>query len=658
MMDSENIYRPIGERSIRLLEIVPALPDEQIECVLTTVHNIEDTPNFDALSYVWGESLSAEPILCNGIRVTVTQNLHEALKYLRPLPSWESVQTWSTKHDLYSSRHVWRSFCRNRYEQQENTMLLRIPVWIDAICINQDDLNERANQVKLMRTIYQTTSTVKARTDPHVMSLRGPIMSQVRRIAPRHHMETYGSMPVVLSFIAQALRNMEAQPTPLVSLRPLEDSEYRNLVYGLPPPSAREWKAFREFLSNPWFQKIWVVQEVVLARKAVVVLGNWHVDWDAVGKATTWFEAKGYAMPRTMRYVLDDPKDLLPITGASILWQMHSIPGKRVPLLALLKDFRSRHASQDVDRLYAALGLAQETEDSHFKGLHALLEPDYSKSLEDVYRDLTIYLIIENGSLAVISYVDNFKMLSLTLPSWVPDWRVAKASSEIWNAQETCSFCADLNQPLSLSFGEDLNSLSLEGLKVDVVRFYGDKLISHGFGFETYTQELDFVQGAWNLAKSVLQSAEPSNSHTVRERFCDFISTILTHDTSLSLDGIMDDASQWLSKHLSGQFPGVNSKWFGNKRADPGRFHDAFVRACTDKRFFITGEGRMGIGPEFMKENDDVVILFGAKVPFIIRRFGSRYTLIGECYVAGMMNGEPVEQWKSSGGARDKFDIY
>ncbi|KAI1281147.1 heterokaryon incompatibility protein-domain-containing protein [Xylaria sp. FL0933] len=650
MADSDSIYSSLEESSIRLLEIVPALPDEQIECVLTTIHEIEDAPSFEALSYVWGESLSPDPILCNGIRVTVTQNLHEALKYLRPLPSWESVHIWSTKHELHSSRHVWRSFARNRYEQQENTMLLRIPVWIDAICINQNDLSERAQQVKMMRQIYQTASTVKiwlgkeqklaTATSVAEREARASLTplaqaGTVRRLAPRHHLETYGSMPVVLSFLAQALRNMEAKPNSLVSLRPLEDSEHRNLVYGLPPPSAKEWKAFREFLSNPWFQRIWVVQEVVLARKAVVVLGNWHMDWDAVGKATTWFESKGYAMPRTMRYVLNDPKDLLPVTGASILWQMHCIPNKRVPLLALLKDFRYRVSSQDVDRLYAALGLAQETEGSRFEGLHSLLEPDYSKPLEDVFRDLTIYLIIEHGSLDVLSYV--------------PDWRVTKASSEIWNAQKTFPFCADMNQPLSLSFGEDLNNLSLEGLKVDQARFYGDKLISYGFGFETYSQELDFVQGAWNLAKSSSQSAEPANGSTVRRRFCNFISTILTHDAKLGLDEIMDDASEWLSKHLPGQFPG---------RADPGRFHDAFVRVCTGKRFFITREGRMGIGPEPMKENDDIVILFGAKVPFIIRRLGSRYTLIGECYVSGLMNGEPVERWKSAGGACDRFHIY
>lgn len=86
-MNSENIYHPLEKKSIRLLGIVPALPDEQIECVLTTIHSIEDTPDFEALSYVWGETISPHSILCNGVRMTVTQNLEEALRYLRPLPS-------------------------------------------------------------------------------------------------------------------------------------------------------------------------------------------------------------------------------------------------------------------------------------------------------------------------------------------------------------------------------------------------------------------------------------------------------------------------------------------------------------------------------------------------------------------------------------------
>ncbi|TGJ86809.1 hypothetical protein E0Z10_g1990 [Xylaria hypoxylon] len=360
-------------------------------------------------------------------------------------------------------------------------------------------------------------------------------------------------------------------------------------------------------------------------------------------------------MPRTMKYVLHNPQDLLPITHVAELWQMHELPNKRVPLLDLMKNFRSRYAGQGVDKVYAALGLAQET-DSDRKEFHTLLEPDYNKPLQDVYRDLAVFLIIEYGSLLILSHVDRSPTQSPTWPTWVPDWRLPKASSEIWTREQS-SFCADGDEPLSLSFDQDFNGLVLEGLCVDVVRFYGDKLKSYGFGFETYLQELEFVEGAWNLAKAS-RNDEDTSHHVAREHLYTFISTLLAHDNERDLERVMDDAAQWISEHLSKQFPGLGPKWFGGKRGDPGRFHEALVRVCTDKRFFITRDGRMGIGPESMKEGDEVAILFGAKVPFVLRRSGPIYILIGECYIAGMMKGEPVERWKKPGVDCHKFRIH
>ncbi|KAI1329862.1 heterokaryon incompatibility protein-domain-containing protein [Xylariaceae sp. FL0255] len=683
MSNSESIYRALGKRSIRLLEIVPALPDEQIECALTVVHNIEEAPAFEALSYVWGEALSPEPIICNGLRITVTQNLLEALRYLRPLPEWESVQTWSTKHSLHSSRHVWRSFAKNRYEQQENATSFHQPFWVDALCINQDDLDERADQVKLMRNIYQKASTTKIwlgkgdlpasdvpvtvgdaiseqnSLPPHLRNGGGssqqltPINKLHRALAPRHHMEVYGSMPIVLTFLAQALRNLDVKPSSLRSVRS-SDLKYGNSVYGLPSPSAREWKVFRQFLENPWFRRIWIVQEAVLSKNPIVVLGNWHVKWDAMGKALAWYETKGFGMPRTMKYIPKDLKDLLPVAPASSLWQMSQSPTKRVPLLTLLKDFRSRLAGQDVDKLYAALGLAQEMEDHGLTEFHVLVEPDYNKRIEDVYRDLAIFLIIEHGSLLVLSHVDRSPTEASNWPSWVPDWRVPKASSEIWNScHERSSFCADGNEPLSMDVGQDFNTLSLEGLFVDVVRFYGDKLRSYGPGFDTHSQEPDFVHSAWNLAKSTMQ-----DSDGIKKQVRAFIATLITNDTTHKLDAMMEAAARWLSKHLPGHFSKIGVSWFGERGADPGHFHDAFVRACIEKRFFITRDGRMGIGPESMKEGDSIVILFGAKVPFIIRSLGPRHTIIGECYVSNIMRGEFLEQWKITGQPRTRFEIY
>lgn len=249
-MDTNSIYQSIGDNAIRLLSLRPGFPSETIECVLMTIENVEEAPPYEAISYVWGTELAEEPIICNGTSMPVTKNLFDALKHLRPFPNWDSVVPWSTKHPLHTSRRpAWSNFARNRNEQREN-MNAQTLVWIDALCINQEDIEERANQVKLMRRIYEKAAMVKiwlGKGDPIVLTGNASA-----------HIGRFGSVPVVLSFIAQALRNIQAGTNRMAMTKPAEDSVHRNLSYGLPIPSAKEWSIVRVFFSNPWFQRVWV----------------------------------------------------------------------------------------------------------------------------------------------------------------------------------------------------------------------------------------------------------------------------------------------------------------------------------------------------------------------------------------------------------------
>lgn len=66
----------------------------------------------------------------------------------------------------------------------------------------------------------------------------------------------------------------------------------------------------------------------------------------------------------------------------------------------------------------------------------------------------------------------------------------------------------------------------------------------------------------------------------------------------------------------------------------------------------------MGIGPETIERDDMVVILFGGKVPYVIRELGEgKYSFIGECYVPGLMAGEAVEQWKTNESQAEFFNL-
>jgi len=109
-------------RQIRLVHILPGIWDDPISCQLHTA-SLDSSLTYQALSYVWGDPKVTKPISLHGSIFSVTLNLHVALRRLRC-----AIDT-------------------------------RI-IWIDALCINQRDIDERTQQVVLMSSIYQGCSEV------------------------------------------------------------------------------------------------------------------------------------------------------------------------------------------------------------------------------------------------------------------------------------------------------------------------------------------------------------------------------------------------------------------------------------------------------------------------------------------------------------------
>ncbi|KAG4442480.1 hypothetical protein IFR05_002032 [Cadophora sp. M221] len=109
-----------NRREIRLISLLPGKLFDPIAVALAPFSlDDEDTPAYEALSYVWGETSDPQNIELNWVTFPVTANLYMALQFLR-IPSG-----------------------------------IRI-LWVDAICINQDDVEERNNQVSLMGSIYSS----------------------------------------------------------------------------------------------------------------------------------------------------------------------------------------------------------------------------------------------------------------------------------------------------------------------------------------------------------------------------------------------------------------------------------------------------------------------------------------------------------------------
>ncbi|KAI1453199.1 heterokaryon incompatibility protein-domain-containing protein [Annulohypoxylon moriforme] len=682
-MPNQRVYEPIGPEAIRLLLIAPGFASGTINCTLITIEDRNNAPEYDAISYVWGTEISDEPIMCNGNRVTVTKNLIKAMRYLRPLPNWDSVITWPKDHQLHSSRNAWGSFAINRQEEQQHSISQQErPIWIDALCINQADTAEKENQVKRMHEIFADAVNVKIWLGEANDSYRADSL-RLRALKPKGlpsltqqvHIGQYGRMPVVLAFIAQALRNVDAGGDYLTASRADTNIAYRNLVHGFPISDAIEWEILRDFFDNPWFERIWVVQEVVHAKRAVAIQGDWQIEWQALGKAATWFQAHGFALPADIQFI-GEKRDLLPISKVAAMWH---ITENRRPLLRMLRELRGRKATLKVDKVYAAYSLAEETvyiRDNN-RTFDPLIEPTYDpKRVEEVYPNVVRFLVIYHGNLAALSHAGGIQgVTTSSCPSWVPDWNQPKISTElVSDNRDESPYNANGDEHLFMGDSTDPTCLSVKGIRVSdgSIRAYGDKLISYGFRHTSYKEEHDFVKSAWNLvvhltrrynASGDLEIYRPENiPHT-------FVSTLSAglNETKQPIDedsDFLDDAADWLLQQFGGQIPvsGIGKKWrLPNamwKYSSSGRFRGVFTRVCLHRRFFLTTGNLMGIGPETMERNDIVVILFGGKVPYVVRELGEgKYSFIGECYVPGLMTGEAVEQWKKSGHNAEFFNL-
>jgi len=216
-------YRPLNtaRREIRLLVLHPSeniLDPFSYSCTLTHVSKDED-PSYEALSYVWGSEANRQNVLIDGRHLSATANLAEALDHL-----------------YYGDRPR--------------------RLWVDAICINQNDIPERNQQVQNMTEIY-----ARAR---NVVVWIGVLEMMTQKFLDRLENEDNDRSP-------EHLRGFTARGSRIKGDPSAFDEEDKRLL--------------SELAENPWFRRVWVIQEVAVAREVIVQTGRTTIFWSAFGQA-------------------------------------------------------------------------------------------------------------------------------------------------------------------------------------------------------------------------------------------------------------------------------------------------------------------------------------------------------------------------------------
>ncbi|KAL2673780.1 hypothetical protein Neosp_012224 [[Neocosmospora] mangrovei] len=364
-------YQPLDNDSIRLITIKPGPWDSIIECEIRVekLHQCKD--RFGALSYVWGDSNIRRAIRLNGSTFKVTVNLFEGLRQIR-----ESMF--------------------------EDETLPQLPIWVDAICINQDDKVEKKNQIPNMHQIYSTAQEVFL---------------------------WLGVMPIPFDFFKSWTYNQgyswidfdDKDRSMSEELR--EEALKRYIVYvrspqfpvqtlsrqfpGEPRKQQLMHFAVASALRNcPYFQRLWTVQEALFAKNGPVILVNRHV--------LTWDELthKDHLEPDESVEVLSHPHTSF--FGISLFREQAAIYSRRSPperLLSVIQHFSELACSETVDKIYGLLAIVP---------LHDLplsLWPDYSIPSEEVHWRYARYIFAETGTPDLL---ERYTKPLPGVPSWVP----------------------------------------------------------------------------------------------------------------------------------------------------------------------------------------------------------------------------------------------
>ncbi|KAN0121979.1 Heterokaryon incompatibility protein (HET) domain containing protein [Hyaloscypha variabilis] len=436
--------------SIRLLKILPRKEDDARICVSLEIFQHSKVVNaYKALSYTWGAPYGVDqedhheyatldcPIACDGKPFMITKNLLEGLIQLQD----RGEQGW---------------------------------LWIDAICINQDDEEEKAVQISMMSAIYADASMVI-------------VWLGVLDDASLKALELFD----------QRLQH--------------EDKQYQANSGGIPQEAdspQQDYTIFKQadeellerFFRRRWFRRVWIVQEIALAKEVIALCGSVEVNIllllemaysltvreviviaDQGLMAASEYQRRydihkeriGASFAATLedwtraKFAWDAKQHIRPILAKHRFVKTYIAMSEKQRfgtwLEILLEQLSHREVTHRVDIIFAAVNLLSKIAllsgydpSTEMKGFEAM-DLDYKMPVEHTYLQTVIYLLMITDSLNVFSLIDHYSTVTLhktsswPLPSWLPDFTRPLGSSRLLAQDFDATSSLNPGKPISLA---------------------------------------------------------------------------------------------------------------------------------------------------------------------------------------------------------------
>lgn len=583
-------YHSLEQGCFRLLSFSD---DSGLLCSLRD-YKLAEAPPFIALSYTWGSASYQKgrpksltySIELDGRNFEVQQNLHDALRHL--------------------GHRARRRQCL---------------FWVDAICINQKDVDERNSQVKKMKEIYE-------RADRIFAWLGLPFDEEETRIAVKlmHDFHVYlfeglkkhnDDIDIVLSTVTRCHAGFPALS--------------KSTVWSA-------WDGIAEMFNQPYWHRVWIYQEATTPGHIHFFCGDHEFD-DIWLSATLCFAQIFSNIPEFNAKFIQSAGSASSASSVSAA-RLAREKGRSRRLIDLMIELKKAKCTNPQDKVYAPLGHATDVPDGQ-------ITVDYRRELVDVYIDVARFALFQSDMIGLemlglvftpaIDASDGDLSMSHEprMPSWVPDWRQRVAIPRLVNSTKA----AEDNMPLYHACPGTTMEAHIDGQELVLKGYVANEL------------RIEMLASIWDDPKASLQTPRTwYDTLTARSESAVHVGSAirrsLVGDKIIAVHGKQENdfSSTWKRGGML-DWTLINSERDQLDQISLGTQEsmiNSMTNVCHGRRMAQLSDGRIAILPAAARGDDQIAAFHGGNVLYLVRRLLHRqaaYTFIGECYVDGLMDG-------------------
>lgn len=451
------------------------------------------------------------------------------------------------------------------------------------------------------------------------MKLMGEIYSQASQV-----LIYLGKMDPSVEGAVEAIRRADLEWRSLASKNPLRPFYF---LWCMLTKDEINWTPVINLLRRPWFQRTWVFQEAVLAKRRQVIIEKQSIPWPVFERSVEYMTGHKKVYKDIPAYQSLGPT----ISGISLIssarsalhhkWKVFSPrswfyrePQDSLKLLDLILDSRSFLVTRSEDKIFGMLGVTTQNIRSNYLRKNSTLSPG------DVFRNFVLWDILENNSLRALGSSSDKAASQYSSPSWAPDFERLDPQSSLTGTKNQVKFNASASLPKQVWTSDNETVLHVKGKIVDTLHTIGNVSPAtpdtfagenaHVYNFEPMSHlainkhMIEEAKNIWLAATERLAHCrDPFITHVVKRTFsgtpvgkvswAPFLRTLVCNRTldgkQALLDFILDDVASFVRQTL--EVDVVPGYLLQRDRSKGIKGLEAFTSLTASRRFAATDIG-------------------------------------------------------------------